>query len=105
VPQPLLSSVETPIAQSWYSSVNQITSWGYDAGGNITSVAVLGRSSTYDAENRQISVALYGQTTTYAYDGDGHRVQRVTSSGTTAYVYDAQGQLAVSYSTMAQKVR
>jgi RHS repeat-associated protein len=53
--------------------------------------------SAYDAENRQISYALGGVTTTYTYDGDGRRVKKVSGSTTTVYVYDAQGQLAAEY--------
>jgi RHS repeat-associated protein len=34
----------------------------------------------------------------YAYDGNGARVQKSLDSGTTTYVYDAFGQLAAEYS-------
>jgi RHS repeat-associated protein len=36
---------------------------------------------------------------TYAYDGDGRRVQKTGGGATTVYVYDAAGQLAAEYST------
>ena len=54
----------------------------------------------YDGENRQISVTAKvigaSVTTVYRYDGDGKRVQKVSSSGVT-YVYDAAGQLSAEY--------
>ncbi|MGA2597105.1 MAG: RHS repeat-associated core domain-containing protein [Bryobacteraceae bacterium] len=46
-------------------------------------------------------------TTTYNYDGEGRRVQKITTSGTTNYVYDAMGHLAAEYggsSTSAGRV-
>jgi len=33
----------------------------------------------------------------YFYDGEGRRVQKITSFGTSTYVYDAGGQLAAEY--------
>jgi RHS repeat-associated protein len=45
--------------------------------------------------------------TTYNYDGEGRRVQKITTSGTTNYVYDAMGHLAAEYggsSTSAGRV-
>jgi RHS repeat-associated protein len=60
------------------------------------------RTFTFDAENRQVLATINGVTsTTYAYDGDGRRVQKsLTASGvttTTTYVYDADGSLAAEY--------
>jgi RHS repeat-associated protein len=72
-----------------------IMSSAYDVAGNQTGIA--SSLSAYDAENRQISYALGGVTTTYTYDGDGRRVKKVSGSTTTVYVYDAQGQLAAEY--------
>jgi RHS repeat-associated protein len=53
---------------------------------------------TYDAENRMVtsSNATSG-TVTYAYDGQGRRVQKTAGGVTTTYVYDAVGQLAAEY--------
>ena len=39
--------------------------------------------------------------TTYSYDGNGRRVQKVSGGVTTVYVYDAQGQLAAEYASAA----
>jgi RHS repeat-associated protein len=101
VTNPLITTAETPLAQSWYnSSTNHITSWGYDAAGNVNSVGAMSRTFTYDAENRQILATINGATTTYQYDGDGQRVQKVAPAGTTTYVYDASGYLAAEYSNV-----
>ncbi len=47
-------TLETPQAQSWYSTAvsNQIASWTYDGNGNVLQEGTLARSFTYDAENR-----------------------------------------------------
>jgi hypothetical protein len=77
---------------------NRLLGWNYDEMGNLLSVPSTIGPFTYDVENRQVSGALNGETVSYVYDGDGRRVQKVSSvSGTTTYVYDAQGQLAQEY--------
>jgi RHS repeat-associated protein len=38
-------------------------------------------------------------TSTYSYNGQGHRVQKVSGGVTTVYVYDAMGEVAAEYST------
>ena len=50
---------------------------------------------TYDAENRQRT--FNGTVGQYFYDGDGHRVKKLDSSGTTVFVYNAGGQLIAEY--------
>jgi RHS repeat-associated protein len=87
----------TPVASSNFDANNRlnIMSSAYDVAGNQTGIA--SSVSAYDAENRQISYALGGVTTTYTYDGDGRRIKKVSGSTTTVYVYDAQGQLAAEY--------
>lgn len=110
VTNPTPPTTETPIAQSWYSTSNKITGWGYDGSGNVTSVLGMQRAFTYDAENRQNTATINTTPIAYVYDGDGRRVQKVicpigtanctaTVSGavTTMFVYDAQGQLAAEY--------
>jgi RHS repeat-associated protein len=92
---------ETPQGQGWYLSNNQISGWGYDGAGNVTTIAGVSRAYTYDAENRLIIGTVNGSTANYSYDGDGRRVQKVTPSATTTYVYDAVGQLAGEYSNAA----
>jgi RHS repeat-associated protein len=75
----------------------------YDGGtpsvGNVTGLP--GYTSSYDAENRQVSSTMSGTTTTYAYDGEGRRVMKVAGGATTIFVYDATGQLAAEYATQA----
>ncbi|MGH9557662.1 MAG: RHS repeat-associated core domain-containing protein, partial [Bryobacteraceae bacterium] len=44
-----------------------------------------------------ISAAVNGQGSTYSYDGDGRRVQKVSPAGTWTYVYDPLGNLAAEY--------
>ena len=58
---------------------NQLTGYGYDAAGNMTSNGSV--TYTYNAENRLISIPGW----TYVYDGDGHRVKKVNGSSGTLY--------------------
>ncbi len=73
-----------------FNTKNQITNSGftYDAAGNQT--AEPGKSYSYDAENRMISVNG-GSTATYVYDGDGRRVKKVAGGATTLYFRDVAG--------------
>jgi hypothetical protein len=61
-------SLETPIAQSWYStsSPNRINTWSYDAAGNVTQVGGMTRGFAHDAENRQASTTINGNASTYS---------------------------------------
>src|SRR5581483_7950471 len=93
----------TPAAQSVYNaSNNRINGVGYDNRGNQTFVSPF--TLAYDQEDRQTSAtSSMNGSASYAYDGDGHRVQKITCSGTapcasgepgvatTSYVYDAFG--------------
>jgi len=117
-------TAETPQATSWYGAAsprtNRISTWAYDAAGNVTGIPATGgtltrascatnvqagvamqRTFCYDAENRMTSATTATPvTSTYAYDGDGHRVQKtVGSSGTTVFVYDPFGHLVQEYGT------
>jgi RHS repeat-associated protein len=73
--------------------------YGYDGAGNLTSdPATSANSIVYDAENRQTQYTRTGQQpNSYFYDGDGHRVKKIDSSGTTVFVYNAAGQLIAEY--------
>jgi len=75
--------------------------YGYDNAGNLTSEpATSANAIVYDAENRQTQYTKTGQQTNYYfYDGDGHRVKKIDSSGTTVFVYNAGGQLIVEYTS------
>src|SRR5579864_1233649 len=99
---------QTP-APGTFSS-NQWTGASYDPSGNQTSIAGISRNFSYDAENRQTSALINNFPTTYAYDGDGRRVQKIvypegtnpctaasTGAVVTTFVYDAQGELAAEY--------
>ena len=61
---------------------NQLSGFGYDAAGNITSNSPA--SYVYDAENHLTST----EGVTYVYDGDGKRVEK---SGSKIYWYGADG--------------
>jgi RHS repeat-associated protein len=95
---------ETPQGPAWYPAKNQVSGWGYDGAGNITSISGMSRSFGYDGENRLVTAVINGSTSSYSYDGDGRRVQKATPSGTTTFVYDAAGQLAAEYSTAPNTV-
>lgn len=75
----------------------QLTRYGYDAAGQLTSVA----DPTGRTENRQYDPAgrmtarTYGDGTavTYAYDATGLRTSMTDTRGTTTYAYDPAGHL------------
>jgi len=75
----------------------------YDAAGNLINHDLIGLM-TYDANNKMTSFADGSDSGSYVYDGQGNRVQRLssTAAGTTTYVYDAFGKLAAEYSTETQ---
>jgi RHS repeat-associated protein len=88
-----------PQAPNLYNANNQLPSSmaSYDAAGNQNSYG--GNNLTYDAENRQISLSGVGVNETYAYDGDGKRVEKLAGSALrTVFVYDALGRMAAEYS-------
>ncbi|MBX3282035.1 MAG: RHS repeat-associated core domain-containing protein [Acidobacteria bacterium] len=71
--------------------------YSYDLSGNTT-VDALGRTYTYDAENKQVEViensVLIGK---YFYDGDGKRIKKISADETVIFVYDAIGKLVAEY--------
>ena len=84
---------------------NQTGEMVYDAAGNLGNDTYTGAGSRdYDAENRMISaVGTDDLTSTYTYDGDGHRVRRTTSesfllAGSEAWqIYGLDGELLAEY--------
>ena len=89
-----------------FSAFNQSTNrialggFDYDTSGNLKSDPTTGANSmVYDAENRQTSYTKSGVTTSYSYDGDGHRVKKIDNNGTTVFVYNAGGQLIAEYTS------
>ncbi|MGB8800684.1 MAG: RHS repeat-associated core domain-containing protein [Candidatus Acidiferrales bacterium] len=78
--------------QYTYLSNNQISGYGYDSAGNVTSQN--GSSYMYDNENRQVAETTSGLTATYVYDAHGRRVQKtVGSNPATFYAYNKDGQV------------
>lgn len=76
--------------------------WSYHPSGNTTADAN-GRTFTYDAENKQVSVSdSNGTIGEYSYAGDGKRVKKVVpaTGETTIFVYDSGGNLVAEYSTV-----
>jgi RHS repeat-associated protein len=74
-----------------YNAADQLTqsgaiTYGYDANGNQTAAGA--RSFGYDLANRLETTTASGQTTTYAYDGDGNRMQASAGGQLTNYVWD-----------------
>ena len=94
------------------TSDNRFTSgqgYSYDANGNVMQDATSQRF-TYDAENHQkefFNASNPGSTPdwTYAYDGDGRRVKKVSATETTVFVYDATGKLVAEYATALATVQ
>jgi RHS repeat-associated protein len=66
---------------------NQLTGYGYDAAGNMTSDPTDGVTLSYDQENRITGAAGY----TYTYDADGNRVKKSNGSTGTLYWYMTPG--------------
>ncbi len=61
-----------------------------------------GRLYNYDHENRLISTTQPGMPAiSYAYDGEGRRVQKTVGSASTVFVYDALRRMAAEYYTQA----
>jgi len=95
----IMPPANTPQSANNFDTANHLTAnlAQSDAGGNQQQIGgSTGTGYTYDAENRLVTVTSLATSTTiasYAYDGEGRRVQRV-SGQTTTYVYDEQGLLA-----------
>jgi RHS repeat-associated protein len=85
---------QTPTMNVFNSNTNQTNAVSYDGAGN--QIAIGPYSAWYDAENRitQVYDNVLKTQTNYVYDGEGHRVAKVTPQNTTIYAYDAFGRLA-----------
>ena len=70
---------------------NQLTGYGYDAAGNMTSDPTDSVSSTYDAENRIATASTPQGLFTYTYDADGNRVEKSGGGTGTLYWYMTPG--------------
>ena len=94
-----LSTIPVTIdATASYNTANQITAWGgkgyiYDNNGNLTSGADTAFSASYDTQNRLIEMIVNGVVTTFKYNANGQRVQKISGSSTVNYHYDHQNRL------------
>ncbi|MFN0139119.1 MAG: RHS repeat domain-containing protein [Pyrinomonadaceae bacterium] len=88
---PTISTSNNRISQAGY---------GFDTNGSVT-IDGEGKQFFYDAENHQKEVkdSANNSLGQYLYDGDGHRVKKITNSETTIFVYDATSKLVAEYST------
>jgi RHS repeat-associated protein len=100
----LITNSFTPTASTNFDGANHLLTGGasYSDPSNILTgnqTVIGGYTLTYDAENRVSSSAIQSNTTTYVYDGNGHRVMKSTGTAATTYVYDAMNQLIAEYGT------
>lgn len=78
--------------QFTYLANNQMSGYGYDSAGNLTSQT--GATYTYDNENRLVAQNTSGVSATYLYDASGRRVQKtVGSNPATFYAYNKDGEV------------
>ncbi len=106
----LLSPVLTQATESGtFNDANQMVSFGkstytHDADGNLTAVTggkVL--SASYNTENRLTSITRDGTaTTSYTYNGIGHRTKATTGAQTANYYYDKAETLLFQADTSGQ---
>jgi RHS repeat-associated protein len=77
---------------------NQVTSWCYDAAGNVVGVSACSSypnnafPNVFDAENRLTQTTVSGVTSSYDYDADGERVKKLGSTNT-LYWYGLGGEV------------
>jgi RHS repeat-associated protein len=94
----LFMQPQMPSASSAYTVANRLAGVGYDSAGNQTNLGAT--QLTYDGENRLVNATVTGtgaSSTTYEYDGLGHRVVKRDAKSSKLYVYDIFGNLAVEY--------
>ena len=86
-----------------YDSGNELTSdpsvtYTYDSAGNLITKTLSASATVYSwnalDEMTKISITPGSAAITYVYDGDGHRVQKMSASGTVNYYYDGSSVLA-----------
>ncbi len=108
IPSPLLTPLSANSTD--FSAFNQPTNrlamsgFVYDTSGNLTKDPNTPTNGiVYDAENHQTSYTKTGPgggTTSYSYDGDGHRVKKTDpNNNTTIFVYNVAGQLIAEYTS------
>ncbi len=77
---------------------DSVNDYGYDSSGNLTFNAK-GHTSTFNAENLQITTTGSGLSMAYSYDGNNKRIKSydAVNDQTTIFVYDASGKLSAEY--------
>ena len=75
---------------------NQLSGYGYDAAGNMTSDPTDNVTASYDAENQIASASTAQETFVYTYDADGNRVEKSGGGSSTLYWYMTPGIVAES---------
>src|SRR6185437_11105877 len=75
---------------------NQLSGYGYDAAGNMTTDPTDNVSAFYDPENRIARATTIQGVFTYSYDGDGNRVEKSGSGTGALYWYMTPGVVAES---------
>lgn len=104
------NGVSSPVTTTWtYDTSDRIltqkigtaaaTAPTYDPDGDLTNDGT-GRSWTYRLDGLQATSTAAGATTTFGYDGDGHRTSAAITAGTgtggtTAYTWDTNTPLAM----------
>ena len=82
------------VRQSPVFGIPQVISYSYDGAGNVLGTVASGNQLTtniWDGESRLTGVVLPSLVrNTFAYNGDGQRVQKQDSTGTTNHVWDGQ---------------
>ena len=89
--QPLLPATLTPTASVPLAAAQATQPFTF------TLVNPVVTSGTDPTAAGQTSITQTGATSTYLYDAEGRRVQKVSGGQTTTYVYDAMGNLAAAY--------
>ena len=75
---------------------NQITTYGYDTAGNLTSIpAPAAATYSYNAENQMTQASTPVGVTGYVYDGDGKRVEKVVGGAVTKIYWYGSGSNAL----------
>jgi len=75
---------------------NQLSGYGYDAAGNMTTDPTDNMSAFYDPENRIARASTIQGVFTYFYDGDGNRVEKSGNGSGMLYWYMTPGVVAES---------
>jgi RHS repeat-associated protein len=98
----VINNLTLPTVDSLSNRFAANQGYAYDKNGNITTDPNNGgRTFIFNGDNKQTEVKDSANVTIgrYYYDGNGHRVKKVTDLETTVFVYDGLGKLIAEYST------